>query len=424
MDLKKIYKTYMEGSGSEQEFQYKYYSNDKDTVAVYKREITKSITNDGNHDNNEAMHVNFYEDIIQRKIGYMASDISVKTEDERLNEYISDFNLETKQATKNMDSISAASISGISHRLVYTEDGIVKIKNIPGWQVVYSYKDDIFNPDYAYYYYTIIDLEGNKIYHCDVYGRNDVTYYIRSKEGAYTLIEEPQLHNFNQVPIFPFINNTSQIGDCKNVINIMNNYDFILSDTADELKSTRLTYLKIWGDLYTGQDSQGNDIPLVDWLTQGRAMIFGPSDEEGQKPGDAQFLNKTIDDGAVQNMLKLLRTHIYEGSGSLDLRELTDNNNQRVFSIQAALSRLENNAIVAENYAKMALRKQYNLLLYFLSETGKGQYDAKDVEIVFTRNFVQDNAALTETLLKAMNVMTTKRAYELSGLFDNPEQAA
>ena len=232
----------------------------------------------------------------------------------------------------------------------------------------------------------------------------------------------PQPHNFNEVPIFPFINNTDSSGDCTDVINIMNNYDFIISDTADELKATRLTYLKIWGDLYTGQDSEGNDIPLTDWLTRGRAMIFGP-DEDGKHTGDAQFLSKTIDDEAVQNMLKLLRTHIYEGAGSVDLQQLTDNADARVFSIQAALSRLENNANVTANYARMALTKQYELLLYWYGESGQGNYDISEVEITFNRNFVKDVEQLVRTLQMAMNVMSTEDAYEQSGLFDDVDAA-
>jgi hypothetical protein len=123
-------------------------------------------------------------------------------------------------------------------------------------------------------------------------------------------------------------------------------------------------------------------------------------------------------------MLKLLRTHIYEGSGSVDLKELSDNADARVFSIQAALSRLENNANVTENYARIALTKQYELLLFFMGETGQGVYSVDDIDIIFTRNFVKDDAALVTMLQTAMNVMSTEDAYALSDLFDNPKEAA
>lgn len=428
MNLKKIYETYMTKEGNHQEFMGDYFNGDRKTIAVYNREIMKSVTNEGNINNNEGMHIPFFQDIISRKIGYMASDIKVKSADETLNNMIIEFNDSTKQGTSNINSIEGASVSGISHRLVYTDNGIVKIKNIPGWQVVYDYKDDVYNPDKAYYYYSTLSLTGEVIYHCDVYDKAEVTYYVKTAHfNDYQLSADvelnPQPHNFNQVPIFPFKNNSKVKGDCNDTIDIMNNYDFVLSDTTDELKATRLTYLKIWGNLYSGVDSDGNEIPLNDWLASGRAMIFGP-DEEGRHSGDAEFLNKTVDDAAVQNMLKLLRTHIYEGSGSIDLKELSDNNNQRVFSIQAALSRLENNANVTEQYSRMALNKQYTLLFYWWSENGEGNYTLSDIEIDFTRNFVKDIAALVSILQMSMNVMDTEHAYALSGLFDNPKQAA
>ena len=191
LNIEKIYKTYMANEGDEMEFLADYYRNDRSVVAVYNRELTKSVTNEGNFNNTEAMHINFFEDIIQRKIGYMASDITVKSPNDTLNELLKDFIRDTKQVTQNMDSISGASISGLSHRLLYTDDGEVRIKNIPGWQVVYNFTNDIFNPVNAYYFYSVEDLEGKIVYHCDVYSMTDVTYLIKTKTNDNAFVYLP-----------------------------------------------------------------------------------------------------------------------------------------------------------------------------------------------------------------------------------------
>lgn len=422
-DLDKIYSTYMETEGSMQEYQYDYYQDDKSVVPVYQR-TSASPLKEKTHTN---FHVNFFEDIIQRKTGYMSSNIKMTTSNEALAPYLLEFNNHTKQVTNNMDSISNASISGVSHRLVYTVDGIIKIKNIMGWQVVYDYDEDIYNPNAAYYYYTLISMEGKKVEHCDVYSRTEVVYYTKQKSSSnkneWVMVGKPQLHNFNAVPIFPFMNNGDSKGDCEDTLDLMDNYDEIMSDTSGELKAARLAYLKIWGDLYTGQDARGNDIPLPDYLREFGTMLFG-TDELGNSLGNAEFLEKNINIDATKYMLDILRTHIYEVSGSVDLKELTDNDAARVFAIQAAISRLENNANTTELYTRMALKKQYELLLYWIKEYDGKTFDVNDIEITFTRVFTKDKSGLATMLVSLMNVVSVQDAYALSELFDDPIAAA
>ena len=420
MDLTKIYETYMDSNGDLQKYQYDYYHNKQDTVPVYQRKPASPLKA-ATHTN---LHVNFFEDIIQRKIGYMASKIKIKIEDEKIMDLIDEFNNNTKQKTKNIESITNTSISGISHRLIYTQDGEVYIKNIPGWQVVYNYKDDVFNATEAYYYYTTTSLTGEKINHCDIYTMTTVKYYekIANTTMDYEMVGDEQPHNFNKVPIFPFINNPDMNGDCHDALAIMDIYDELISDTSAELKAARLAYLKIYGDLYTGQDAEGNAIPIPDYLREFGTMLFG-TDELGNNLGDAQFLEKNIDDVAISNMLNRLRSHIFEISSSVDLKELTANNDLRVFSIQANISRLENNSAITEQFVKMALKRQYDLYFYWLGEYRGLHYDISDLEFIFERVFTKDIEALVRTANMAVNIMSVEDAYNLTGLFDKPEEA-
>ncbi len=419
-DLTKIYENYMSNSGELQEYQYNYYHNNISTVPVYARKAASPLK-EASHTN---LHINFFEDIIQRKMGYMASEIKIVIEDEAMKTAVENFNNTTRQQTKNIDSISDASISGVSHRLIYTVDGEVKIKNIPGWQVVYNYTDDIYNPEEAYYYYTTMSLSGVIIKHCDIYSKTTVSYYEKGEKsgGDYYMIDEEQPHNFNQVPIYPFINNSDMNGDCHDALSIMDVYDELISDTSGELKAARLAYLKIYGDLYTGQDANGDAISIPDYLRDFGTMLFG-TDDLGNNMGDAQFLEKKIDDVAITNMLDRLRSHIFEISSSVDLKELTASNDLRVFSIQASLSRLENNSAITERFIKMVLNKQYELYFYWLSEYKGVSYDVADIEYVFERVFTKDIEALVRTAAMAVNIMSTEDAYSLTGLFDKPREA-
>lgn len=401
------------------EYQSRYYEGDRNTIPIYSR-ASVSTLKESTH---TTVHIDYFSDIIHRKIGYMANGISVKSGDEGLAKVLEEFGSSTKQVTKNIESLTDTSVSGLSHRLIYSDKGAVKIKNIKGWQVVYDFDDDIFDPNEAYYFYTMIDLEGTQVMHCDIYNRETVRYYVKNDKDEFTEIGEEQPHNFNQVPIIPFMNNSDRQGDCLETLPLMDIYDEIISDTCGELKAARLAYLKIFGDLYTGEYEDGTAIPVPHYLKEFGTMLFS-TDDQGNQLGDAEFLEKTLDDTAITNMLERLRSHIYEISGSVDLKELTMGSNTRVFTIQAALSRLENSAKTLENFTKMALLKQYQLVFYFIGEYTGYVYDVADLEFEFTRVFIQDKAELASMLQMLMNTMSIEDAYQISELFDDPTAAA
>ena len=222
-DISEIQNYYMESEGNRQKYMDSYYRNDEGVVPIYSKESV-SILKSATH---TTLHVNYFKDIVNRKVGYMGQDIeySVSSQDETLKEKIAEFQKSTNQKVNNSSSLAKTTVQGISHRLCYTEDGVFKVKNIEGSQVVYDYDNDIFNPSMAYYFYSLTSLEGDTIDYCDVYDRENVYYYATDsgeKEGKSSAQEgegggdytpllvngvTQQPHNFNQVPIIPFINN-------------------------------------------------------------------------------------------------------------------------------------------------------------------------------------------------------------------------
>ena len=371
------------------------------------------------------MHVDFFKDIIELKVGYMGQKISpiLNVTDDKLKEQLADelklFNRTNSSHTLNSESIRLASISGKSHRLCYTEGGVFKIKNIPGWQVVYDYKETPLNPDAAYYYYSTIDLLGKTINHCDVYDKTTVTYYesqtnftapesINNKNtnNVYVRVDS-QMHNFKEVPIIPILNSDLESGDCDVSLPIMDVYDEVISDTSAEVKAMRLAYLILYGNLYTGVDSEGNEIDINTWMRQTSTMQF-PAGDDGKQLGGAEFLEKNINDAVIENVLNRLRAHIYETSGSLDLRELATT--ERVFSIKAQMMRLENTAKQSESYMRSTLYKQTRLWTYWMREYNSIQVSELDIDWEFKRVFPRDLQAEATTIAQLSNTITLEDA--------------
>lgn len=429
VDINLILEYYMETYGSNQEYMLNYFNDDQNVVPIYQRESASPLK-ESTHTN---VHINYFEDIISRKVGYAGQDIEFVDSSDTYQEELDKMLLETNAIVCNSETMALTSIQGISHRLCYTEDGVFKTKNLEGQSVVYEWDNDIFNPERAYYFYRETGMDGSYIDKCNVYDKKMVTYWFKdeakknatnnqTQEGKYIPYGEEQPHNFNQVPIIPFMNNSGWKSDCWDTTKLMDVYDEVISDTAGELKAARLAYLKIWGDLHTGDDRYGNEIPIPNYLQQFGTMIFG-TDDLGNQMGDAQFLEKKLDDTAIQNMLKDLRSHIYELSGSIDLKQLTDASSARVFTIKAALLRLENTSKVTENYMKQGFRKQMKLWAYWMSEFSNLAINVDDIEIKFNRSFITDDKEKSEVLALLLNTMSKVDAYTEAG-YKNPAALA
>jgi len=429
MDLYKIQKYNNQKEGNRQKELYNYYQGDN--VPVNSR-MAVSEAKAESHTN---LHIDFFKDIVELKVGYMGQKITptVSVDDEGLKELLDNelklFARTNSLHTLNSESVRLSSISGKSHRLCYTDNGIFRIKNIPAWSVVYDYDETPLNPNRAYYFYSTVDLVGDTINHCDVYDANNVTYYEATKNftaasdankpnkndlSSYVKRDE-QPHNFREVPIIPIMNSDLEVGDCDKSIDIMNIYDEVISDTSAEVKAMRLAYLIMYGELYTGTDSEGNEIDINTWMKQTSTMRF-PAGEDGKKVGGAEFLEKNINDTVIENILNRLRSHIYEVSGSLDLRELAAT--ERVFSIKAQMMRLENTAKSSESYMRSALYKQTRLWTYWMREFNNIPVNEIDIDWDFKRVFPRDLAAEATTIAQLANTITLEDALTAVG-WDN-----
>jgi SPP1 family phage portal protein len=146
-----------------------------------------------------------------------------------------------------------------------------------------------------------------------------------------------------------------------------------------------------------------------------------PDMEEGRKTGDAEFLEKNINDTVIENTLNRLRTHIYETSGSIDLKELAST--ERVFSIKAQMLRLENTASSAERYLQAALYKMTRLWTYWMREFEGLQISESDISWTFKRTFPRDLEAESRTLSTLATVMKLEDGLQLLG-YENYKEIA
>lgn len=373
---------------------------------------------------------NFISEIVNLKTGYLASKVyqDIMTTEEsserdlEIRERFKVFLESNNEQTMNIESIKQAAASGISHRLMYLRNGFPVLKNLMPWEVIYDYDDDIYNPRAAYYFFSKTDLLGNTKYFCDVYDTQFVTHFI-SDGGKYIQLGEPEPHLFYTVPIYPFLNNDTIQGQCDKVFDMIDAYDDSNSDFASEIKACRFAYLKIFGQLYTGRDEDGNEIDINSYLRETGAFLFGV-DDQGKPVGDASFLEKKLNHESIVALQTELKKHIYTQSDSIDLDNLIAmGSNARIFTVKTALMRLETDASLTERFFRKALMKQFELfttwlVTYFSFGEPEISVAMNNFNIEFNRVFPEDIDAIVQTLGNLRNSMSLEDAYRYLGFED------
>jgi len=361
---------------------------------------------------------NFMSEVVNLKTGYLASKIeeNIITENEILKQEWLNFKERNSSDVLNIENTKQTAAAGISHRLFYWKNGLPYIKILYPWQVVYDYEDDIYSPTKAYYFYEKTDLIGKTQKFCDIYDATFV-YHYKVLNGTYISMGEPEAHLSNQVPIYPFLNNDNIQGNCDKIMMLIDAYDESLSDEASEMKASRFAYLKIFGDLWTGVDSEGNEIQIPDYLREFGTLLFG-LDDQGNKVGDAQFLEKNLNTEAYQSFRAELKKLIFEQSDSVDISEMmTAGANTRIFTVKTAIMRLETDCSITERFIKRALEKQFSLWLNWV-ETYLSISTEAYLKLEFNRSFVQDIESMITSLVQLKGVLSLEDALNYIGFED------
>ena len=383
------------------------------------------------------IHADFMTDIIDLKVGYLFSKICMNSSDTNIQEILNTIDLNNHISSMNIESGRYSAACGLSWRLAFNSKGILKYKNIPAWQIIPLYDDDIYFPNAILYTHF---SEGNQC--IDVYKLPEVgsqfstvTYYIWDPEAGYKKSGDFVPNNvaqdgsnvdvtgFASIPFVPFLNNGLFKGNCDNTMDMMNAYDNLESDVVSEVRAQRLSYMKIWGQLNTnveGPDGKPYAIPLTEWLTQTGTLNFG-MDDEGNKYGDAQFLEKQLNDSVIEHQLDRLRQQIYEQSHSIDIRELTEAASARVFTVKAALMRFEIDASTTESFLRRSLIRCLSLASEYEQANGRAIFNPQDVSIYIGRSFPVDIDTSASALQKLLQVLPVEKAYSLSDLVESNE---
>lgn len=317
-----------------------------------------------------------------------------------------------------------ASIAGYSFELLYTDTNKkIRYKAIKPYEIIYVVDNTLEEaPLYAIRYYDLMNFEtGKKDTYIDVYGRTEITFYIKN-DGKETLTNRSELiqHNFNDVPVSIYENNEEGIGDFEKVIHLIDAYDQAQSDTSNDFEYFTDAYLAFYGTngLVNGQGTESDSVSMK----ENRMLVFQETGSKGE------WLIKNINDTATENYKNRLDRDIHKFAM---VPPMTDENfagNVSGEAMKYKLLGLETLTGFKEQSFRFGLARRNELIAGALSFKNQvinknlPTYDYTVIEPVFTRNIPKNNKDLVEMFNKlAEDVSLETRLTLLSDIVPDPK---
>lgn len=372
--------------------------------------IMKRRKNDPTKANNKLV-TNYARYITTMSTGYFVGiPVQTRCKDEKLLDrltvifkYNDEPDLNTTLATNN-------SKYGYSYELHYMdEQGRSRMAAVDPREIIYI-TDNTLNdePTAAIRYFEIKDVvdDNKKIYSIEVYTKDSILNYSMDGDSV-TLIDEQQ-HPFKDIPIIRYINNADETGDYEPVLTLIDAYDKIQSDTANDFEELTDSFLSVSG--VTLEPEQA--------LKLKEMKVFNFPDANGK----VEFVTKDVNDSALENFKTRLDKDIHKNSYTPNMSDENFVGNSSGVSMAYKLQGLEFLTGVKEQKFKKGLLRRVELLSNILSIRANQQMDFTDVEFIFTRNNPQNLVEIVEMATDLTGIISNETQLDLLPMVDKDQE--
>jgi SPP1 family phage portal protein len=286
-----------------------------------------------------------------------------------------------------------ASIYGYAGRLFYVDfDGELRTMAVQGFETIILSGTNISEPAYAVRYYPVFDINNSKTWIVEFYDDTMVHTY---NGGSLSALKEVDVkeHGFASCPLQGIANNDELMGDAEDVLSLIDNYDQVLSDNANEIESFANAYM-IFKNLRV------DDNEIAKGRKTGCFVI--PPVGSSQPEGSVEFVTKDNSGSFVEQHLNRVKDNIFDLSDTPDIEGESFGNASGV-GLKFKLHPLETKCAMYE--AKVMDAAQYMWRLLSAAWSVKNiVVDPLQITMDFTRNFPLDivnEAQAAQTLISA-----------------------
>lgn len=286
----------------------------------------------------------------------------------------------------------------------YKENNQLYCTLIPVEQLVPIYDD------YGYLSTMIRHYQDDEGYVIQVYDEDGMTKYLRNDKGEMKkLLEvghfttfkqfngqviEQEERVFDRIPFVPLYNNKERISDLYRIKPLIDVYDIINSDFANNIDDMQDAFFTLKG--FTGDTKH-----LASFMKQLKQLKVVPVGDDGEV--NAQQL--TIPVEARKTFLDILRKDIYESSMAVDLSQVNGGSITNVF-IKAMFTDLELKTDEFENEVRKFI---FGLLDFINVNDGQSFTD----KMTFDRSKLMNEVENIDMLIKLQGILSLQTIREL-----------
>ena len=361
-----------------------------------KHKILNREFDDASKPNNHVM-CNIPKYIVQVRTGFFSSSpLSLESINEQfMNDVreVLDYN-DFKQTFNQLDTY--CSIFGHSFLVLYINDEgklAMTAQNPTDWIYV---RDNTLEkkPKFAIRYYAWFDdLDNTQKWDIELYTKEEIINYT----GSPVELKEVgrRRHFFNGLPVIEFMENESRQGSYENVINLIDTYELMLSDTANTINYFSDCYLVLTGM----QETNAEDIAR---MKNDRVLLV----PEGCS---AEFLTKQVQENYNENMLKRLQEQIFTVACTPLLSDSSFSSNSSGVAIQFKLFAMEKSVQLKENIFRAGFTSMFNLIRDMINLMDRKGYTEEDKVIqTYTRSLPMDLSSLSDSISKLQDVVSRR----------------
>jgi len=302
-----------------------------------------------------------------------------------------------KEISHNQSLEKDCSIYGIAYELLYLDDNKqIQSTKLNPETIIPIYSNEIDGELlYTIRFWDGVDiLTNNYTMTIELYSNKDIKIF-KQQNGSLDLLEIKK-HYFNICPIIPFLNEENMTGDSECVQKLIDNYDLMLSDDANNRQELNDSYLCVYNADLTDEE-------LLK-MKSNRIFAVDSSSEGGQSK--IEWLVKDTKDIQNENYKNRLADDILTFSFVKDLQTVSKSHISAE-STKMGLMGVEQICAEKETYFRQALLKRLQLICNIYNLFGN-DFSIDDVKITFVRNIPQNISAIADTVVKLKDTVSTK----------------
>jgi hypothetical protein len=434
------------------------YLGNEDNIPVFNRNLPEynKINNELNND--------FIGSITKTKTGYMVgvpvvySLNSEQKDKETAAEEVRKFTRRVNINRLNKESVKLNSLLGYSGRLAYiNKDGELDLMNIYPWELIFIYDDSRKCLEKVIRYYDIEEIDedtsvmssvvlaeaerGNtndgepttspqgvetvsyvKKLVVEVYDSSNVTTYHKNTSTNDYYEVETRAHGFSQIPLVEYTNNEDKLGDCFKVLELIDAYDRIASDTTSEVEQLRLAYLALYGlEIQENPSDPDDETPL--YPDDGSTFIQRLQKTgvfEMTMDGKAEFITKDLNIDPIDSLLNRLEKNIIKFAQSVDFSDENFYGNLSGIAIKYKLYNLENSTMDAQIDFEAAETNMWKVICEALNKKNGLDIDYLNVERSYTRNLPVNMVEEARVQRELMGTVSNETRLAQASFIDTP----